>query len=244
MGGGRGTARPPSDCDKWNKFTDPTVHYNGPPLSLPLPAGYGWKVNTNPGFYTPDVQFHSGWYFHAIDFGDNIFINGKLNDFDENVIDVLAAADGKVSFVENSLCANGGSNAACKLFVNHSYSTYGTGYETEYTHVVKGSIKVSVGERVKRGQVLAKLGKTGTGRVHLHFSLRHDNCSCKNDPYLAGVILEDTPFANYVLDQRYLSKTASPSPLAPLTPTSAAPTRRWGRVHPVFLLRLSKAGTD
>lgn len=41
-----------------------------------------------------------------------------------------------------------------------------------YAHLKKGSVKVKIGERVHRGQLLAQLGQSGNSAApHLHFQL-------------------------------------------------------------------------
>lgn len=55
---------------------------------------------------------------------------------------------------------------------NHIVEDLGHGVYAFYAHLEKGSIDVEPGERVKRGQVLAKVGNTGnTSAPHLHFHL-------------------------------------------------------------------------
>lgn len=60
-----------------------------------------------------------------------------------------------------------GSSAGYNVVIQHD-----NGYYSVYAHMVKGSIRVSVGQRVTRGQQLGGMGKTGvvTG-VHLHLGL-------------------------------------------------------------------------
>jgi hypothetical protein len=53
---------------------------------------------------------------------------------------------------------------------NHVILDLGRGYYAFYAHLQPGSLKVRVGDRVKRGQVLALLGNSGnTTAPHLHF---------------------------------------------------------------------------
>lgn len=55
---------------------------------------------------------------------------------------------------------------------NHVVIDIGGGEYAFYAHMQKNSLKVSVGDHVKRGQVLGKLGNTGnTSGPHLHFHL-------------------------------------------------------------------------
>lgn len=202
--------------------TSQALDVSGLGLKMPLPAGYRWKVNTNPGFYSPppnEVKYHSGDWWHAIDFGDNVDIDGIHYDRGADDIDVLAAADGIVSYVQRSGCANGDGNGACRVFINHSgtskhYSSYSdAGYETEYTHLTSGNaILVSVGQFVKQGQPIGKMGTTGTDFSHLHFGVYYNGKADQNNSALSGLMLEETPFADYALDQRYPSNNHNNDP--------------------------------
>ncbi|MNI30873.1 Murein DD-endopeptidase MepM [compost metagenome] len=62
---------------------------------------------------------------------------------------------------------------------------HGGGVWTLYGHIREGGIKVSVGEKVSRGQVIAESGATGrvTG-PHLHFEVRVDGKTVDPMPYL------------------------------------------------------------
>lgn len=192
--------------DEENEVQQLLTSYGGPKLSLPLPPGILWKVNTNPGFRSPEVLFHSGPHFHAIDFGDNFYINGKFFDEGSGQIDVIAAADGTVTkLVDAPACGNGLENNACKVYINHTGKSLGVGYETEYTHLTPGSIVLALGQNVRRGQRIGKMGFSGASSPHLHFQLRFNNDSSQNNPALAGVKLENVPFADYALDRRYPS---------------------------------------
>jgi hypothetical protein len=93
--------------------------------------------------------------------------------------DVLAVADGKVvglkdgipentpdpvaRAVEMTLATAGGNYVALDIGF-HRYALYG--------HMIPGSLKVKVGEMVKRGQVLGHLGNSGNStEPHLHFQI-------------------------------------------------------------------------
>lgn len=91
---------------------------------------------------------------------------------------VLAAADGTIratrdgmddvnvktleaDAVKNRECGNG-------VVIHHS-----TGYETQYCHLMKGSIAVKQGQPIKAGQVLGRIGMSGASEFpHLHFEVR------------------------------------------------------------------------
>jgi hypothetical protein len=94
--------------------------------------------------------------------------------------DVLAVADGVVRDVRDgqaehppltaqpepeSLTAHG-------LFGNYVVLEIEPGVYANYAHLQRGSLKVRVGERVRRGQLLGRLGQSGNSAApHLHFHL-------------------------------------------------------------------------
>src|SRR5262249_33950974 len=52
----------------------------------------------------------------------------------------------------------------------------GDGLFTMYGHLLPGTVSVSLGDRVRRGDVIGKLGNTGQSTApHLHFQIMDDN---------------------------------------------------------------------
>ena len=75
---------------------------------------------------------------------------------------IYATGDGTV------IVAGGGTGTGNHVIINHGY-----GYETEYMHMVR--IKVRVGERVKRGEVIGWVGSTGASTgPHCHYEVHID----------------------------------------------------------------------
>lgn len=73
---------------------------------------------------------------------------------------VYATGDGVISEAEYNSGGYGN-----KIIVNHGYS-----YETVYAHLSK--IKVKVGQRVKRGEIIGLMGNTGKSTApHLHYEV-------------------------------------------------------------------------
>ena len=93
--------------------------------------------------------------------------------------DVLAVADGAIVDIQNTLddqkpgtLPDSSTINMQNVDGNHIVIDLGDGVYVFYAHLQKGSVQVSVGDRVRRGQVLAKLGNTGnTLGPHLHFHL-------------------------------------------------------------------------
>jgi lipoprotein YgeR len=73
---------------------------------------------------------------------------------------IVAAADGKVVYAGDGIRAYGN-----MIIIRHSGD-----YLTTYAH--NQTLLAAEGAQVKKGQVIAKMGNTGTDRVKLHFEVR------------------------------------------------------------------------
>ena len=91
--------------------------------------------------------------------------------------DALAVADGRVVEVKDSIPENvpGVNSRAVPITLetvggNHVVIDIGGGYYAFYAHLKPGSLRVKVGDRVRRGQVVGLVGNTGNStEPHLHF---------------------------------------------------------------------------
>jgi murein DD-endopeptidase MepM/ murein hydrolase activator NlpD len=84
---------------------------------------------------------------------------------------VHAARDGIVVLVEDSHDA-GCAREECGRFANFVVVLHSDGTTGEYFHLERGSAEVRVGERVERGQWIARSGNTGFSTApHLHFGV-------------------------------------------------------------------------
>lgn len=106
--------------------------------------------------------------------------NGTDYDTTNNSTPVYAAEAGKVLKVVDRY-----SSGMCKKcgFGNHIRIRHSNGYVTIYAHLLRGSLKVKIGDRVEVGQRLATADHSGfsTGS-HLHFEVR-DASGTAVDPY-------------------------------------------------------------
>jgi murein DD-endopeptidase MepM/ murein hydrolase activator NlpD len=95
---------------------------------------------------------------------------------------VLAVADGKVVEVKDGIVENVPNQPPVVPITletvagNHINLDLGGGVYAMYAHLQPGSLKVKLGDTVKRGQVIALLGNTGNStEPHLHFQLMDRN---------------------------------------------------------------------
>jgi murein DD-endopeptidase MepM/ murein hydrolase activator NlpD len=84
---------------------------------------------------------------------------------------VHAARDGVVVLFEDS--HDGGClREECSTLANFVVVLHADGTTGEYFHLERGSVQVALGERVRRGQLLASSGNTGySSAPHLHFGV-------------------------------------------------------------------------
>lgn len=110
------------------------------------------KISIVRGFKDTGVNKHYG-----VDFG--YYSEGNENQ------PVYAVDDGVVIYNRHQI--SGG-------YVIHILHDYGEGgyYVTEYGHLLKGSQRVKEGTRVRKGQMIARMGKSGIcSGPHLHFGV-------------------------------------------------------------------------
>jgi hypothetical protein len=95
-------------------------------------------------------------------------------------VHVLAAAPGKVRAIRDGMddvslrdadpLSIKGREAGNAVVLEH-----GDSWETQYSHLLKGSVKVRPGQRVQAGEALGMIGLSGkTEFPHVHFEVRHD----------------------------------------------------------------------
>jgi len=149
---GSGTITVPKPDSAGKCSTDPN-----PGLSLAWPLKNTVPYHISSGF---------GWRKDPVSGG--CACHGGLDIAASEGSDILASADGKVVFA-----AKGTQGSGYNLYGN-TVSIYhrNYGYSTMYGHMQDNSITVKIGQDVKKGQVIGKLGNTGksTG-PHLHFEV-------------------------------------------------------------------------
>jgi hypothetical protein len=94
-------------------------------------------------------------------------------------VDVLAAAAGRVARLRDTMADVSVRDAAAPKVEgvecgNGVVVDHGGGWETQYCHLARGSVRVTVGQVVKAGEPLGRVGLSGkTEFPHLHMTIRH-----------------------------------------------------------------------
>lgn len=96
-----------------------------------------------------------------------------------NLDNIVAHSDGTVVEVINNCNVNtpdDPTNPGNMVKIDH-----GNGYQTRYLHMAYNSVKVKVGDKVNKGQLIGYMGNTGNSfGAHLHFEVIKDGI--KTDP--------------------------------------------------------------
>jgi len=108
--------------------------------------------------------------------------------------EVLAVADAVVTHIHDGVPENvpGEDSRAIQITIesapgNSVILDLGGGRYAFYAHLIPGSLEVEVGDRVRRGQVLARLGNSGNStEPHLHFHIGDRNSPLASEglPYV------------------------------------------------------------
>ena len=97
---------------------------------------------------------------------------------------IIAIQSGKVITVVNKYK---GRNLAGG-YGNYIVIQHGNGFTTKYCHLKYNSIKVSIGDIVKKEQEIAYMGETGdTFGAHLHFEVLKNGKTTNPKPYIKGL---------------------------------------------------------
>ncbi|MGV9001810.1 MAG: M23 family metallopeptidase [Candidatus Saccharimonadaceae bacterium] len=157
------------------------TYLNGQPLGKGLCSGVVGVVGGNGTFVAPiksdNIVITSGAgqraryskflgrYVNRIHFGLDL-VGGSQ---------IVAVSAGTVTIAQDGL---DGLGTAVKI-------DHGNGTQTLYGHMVKGSLKVSVGQAVKAGQTLGTMGETGDADgVHVHFEVWLNDVRINPYPFL------------------------------------------------------------
>lgn len=165
---------------------------DGPALSIPIACDVGRVcqiqsyVDRDPGPGAKDYRCglrtydgHNGVDFRVPDMAAQ-----------RRGVDVLAAADGRVARLRDgvadvSIRAAGAAPVAGRECGNGVVIDHGGGWETQYCHLAQGSLRVGVGQAVRAGQPIGRVGLSGqTEFPHVHLRLSRQGAPV--DPFGGG----------------------------------------------------------
>jgi murein DD-endopeptidase MepM/ murein hydrolase activator NlpD len=187
-------ANPAASAPSQASYTVATVPFDGPkpPVLGPPLRGKGWVItngccgtsqahrNTilpvNGGMW--DAQRYAIDYMRLDDQGR--FVHGDeadVHNYPNYGNEVLAVADGRIAATLDVLddqvpgrLPDPATITIENVDGNHVVLDLGGGRFAFYAHLQRGSLKVKPGDKVKRGQMIGRLGNTGnTSAPHLHF---------------------------------------------------------------------------
>lgn len=166
------------------------LHVLGPPL-----AGANWTADNGPSIHSHHrtgvfvagglAQISRRYAFDWKKYQGGLSYSGDARDvnsyyaYGENVI---AVADGRVIAARDGLPDNiprtkDGFSPALPITMeniagNNITIDLGDGQFAQYAHLQPGSVRVKAGDRVRRGQLMARVGSSGDAREpHLHFQV-------------------------------------------------------------------------
>ncbi|WP_262029604.1 M23 family metallopeptidase [Microvirga sp. Mcv34] len=105
-------------------------------------------------------------------------------------VDVVAAADGTVLRIRDgmedvSISGKGRESVINTECGNGALVDHGNGWQTQYCHMAKGSLRVKAGDMLKAGDKIGQVGLSGaTEFPHLHFTVRKNGEAV--DPFVSG----------------------------------------------------------
>lgn len=109
-------------------------------------------------------------------------------------VNVLAAASGKVIGIRNGMAdvlfsADSAPTVEGRECGNGVVIDHGEGWQTQYCHMARGSIRLKVGDDVEKGRAIGLVGLSGkTEFPHLHLTVRHNGKVV--DPFAFGALPE------------------------------------------------------
>ncbi len=225
-----GSDAPPADLSVASDLSLAAPVLRGGPLRFPVadPAAIdsstilGMDHNVTPSMQRIECRNYAGLAFpfcYAGHEGTDFILAGGWKAMDAGSAVIVSAAPGRVVAVEDGhydrchVSINTG-DVSCDGFEmksNHvviEHADYdGLPLRTEYHHMMKGSIQVTVGMQVTCGQSLGRIGSSGRSSLpHLHVNVRRNGALV--DPYAGPFSQPQTLWREQQLDATVLPPTS------------------------------------
>lgn len=167
-------------------------------FSAELPFFGQWKVSQGfNGLYTHKDDWKYAWDFVAVDDNNKEYRNDglKLEDYYCYDLPVIAPLDGEVVKIVDKIIDNPigevnlDKNWGNTIVLKHSEDFY-----SAISHLKDGSFKVKVGDKIKKGTILAKCGNSGRSPYpHIHFQFQlTDKIGEKTFKYPLGIYINNS----------------------------------------------------
>lgn len=122
----------------------------------------------------------------------------------DSAVDILAAAQGVVTFIQDGLFDRETEGNVSKRLGNYIAIRHPNKYYSYYGHLKSGSIMVKVGDTVAQGESLAAVGSSGNSTdAHLHFEVWYDSLYVV-DPFSGTCGNANTLFLNQPVYDTFL----------------------------------------
>ena len=100
-----------------------------------------------------------------------------------SISDVIAYDDGTVVYVVNDVKSRNTNTTGNATYGNFVKIKHENNIQTLYAHMKYGSVKVKVGDKVEKGDIIGTMGDTGRAfGIHLHFEVM-DYANKRKNPY-------------------------------------------------------------
>ena len=183
-------------------YTEPMRIDRAPPVVIGPPLlGGPWYCSNGIGAFTSHdwigASERTARMYVPARFGCDLSKAGAASDINSFGADVIAVADGRVVKAQDGIPENvrqeGGGNVIPATLTNTTIPgnmivlEIDTARYAYYAHLQLGSLRVKVGDRVRKGQLLAKVGNSGNATgPHLHFHVCNGagQSTCDPVPYV------------------------------------------------------------
>ena len=141
-------------------------------------SSYWWPIGSSETQTIDGIEYASGDPTATeitCAYGDSCYVGHTGSDignagYGSNYHNVIAVQDGTVTTARDGIAEGRNKNAG---YGNYIIIQHSNGNSTVYGHLYINSLKVKVGDTVRQGQVIAKMGNSGNSSgAHLHFEVR------------------------------------------------------------------------
>jgi len=160
------------------KHHEALKQWKKPATTIALPFHGRWKVTQGiDGKITHKEDWRFAYDFQAVDFSGKTYRSDgtALEDYYSFGLPIIAPANGKVHSLRDDIADNviGRVNTADN-WGNYLILEHAPGWYSCLAHLKQGSLKVTEGQEVKKGEILASCGNSGRSpypHIHLQFQM-------------------------------------------------------------------------